>query len=121
MATLELPEPEDNDTDNDVPIALFPLSNKRVIGTRVSGASFGADTPTMDPCMEGTGSVLRDASRSDRGRDVQLPCKRRNCPICGPQKQRTKCRSVLRDFEENDMHAMVIKDGGKTWEALHKD
>ena len=41
--------------------------------------------------------------------------------MCGPRGQQFKCRRVLKDFEDDKMHALVVEDGGKKWEALHKE
>ena len=111
MSTLRFPEPDDNADDVDVPVALTSICTKRAIGT---------DPSDRDECIDGIGSLLRAEAHPSRGRDVQLPCKRRTCPVCGPKGQRTKCANVLADFIGEEMHAVEVEDGSKEWEALHK-
>jgi hypothetical protein len=119
MTTLCSLEPEDNDGENVVPIGLSPLLYKeRAIGTTSPIGSCGEYR--APECMRGIGALLREEGSPKRGRDVQLPCKRRTCSVCGPKKQATKCRSVLRDFGREKMYAVVVDDGSKEWEALHK-
>lgn len=112
MSTLRFPEPDYNENDVDVPVALAPLYRQRVIGT--------ATPDDSHECTNGIGSLLREEGDPGSGRDLQLPCKRRNCPVCGPKGQRTKCANILRDFDDDKMHAVEIEDGGKEWETLRK-
>lgn len=118
MTTLGLPEPEDNDEESDVPISLSPLYKERAIGTGPSTNS--SPDHSTNNCMNGIAALLREKGHSTSGRDVQLACKKRACPVCGPKNQATKCYNVLRAFEDEKMYAVVVDDGSKEWEALHK-
>lgn len=109
MTTLREPTPEDNGRDVSVPITLSSKREKSVIGTQVD-----------EKCLNGIGSLLRDEVDARRGLDVQLPCKKRDCPVCGPEIRRRKSRRILNDFGGQKMHAIEIEDGGKAWETMHK-
>jgi len=115
---------ENADGQDDVPIALSSIYRNRTIGTILGELqqhrSALSTTNGEDKCSRGVGALLRSRSDERDGRDVQLPCKRNSCEVCGPENRVLKQRRILSDFGTKGMHAVEVADGGKEWEALSK-
>lgn len=125
LKSITLPEQEGPGEGADVPITLSPIS-KRVIGTWLDDwrNRYGASTPTLsgsaEYCENGIGSLLRRPKRQTQGRDVQLACKRTNCPTCGPRRLDRRTQKMQADLLGRSIYVVVIDDCGDEWEALHK-
>ncbi len=78
------------------------------------------DEPDEVPetCIEGFGSLLSDRGDETHGRDVQLRCKVKTCPVCGPKKRQQKIDQIMNDFRGGPIHAVLADD--EEWEAFHK-
>ena len=127
------PEPD----PSDVPLALTNTHiEQRAIGTHLNrligemGVLDGTEPEPRDieveggevpeACLLGIGSLLSYRGYERNGRDVQLPCKVKTCPVCGPKKREHKVTHIMKHFDGGVIHAVIVEDGGDEWEALHK-
>lgn len=113
----------------DVPITLKRDQPYRAIGTKLERwrrimAELKHDEETLGGsskrCDNGVGALLADRSHPTVGRDMQLPCKRRLCPSCGPRGRTRSKEKMLKDFGRGRVNVVVLDDGGEEWEAFHK-
>jgi hypothetical protein len=125
LKSVKLPEQEGAGGESDVPITLAPIT-KRVIGTWLVDwrNRYRPAAPTLTGsakyCENGIGSLLRRPKQPTQGRDVQLACKRTNCPACGPRRLERRTQKMQADLIDLTIHAVVVDDCGDEWEALHQ-
>ncbi len=79
------------------------------------------DEPDQTPenCLDGIGSLCRDKFEETHGKDFQLPCKIKACPVCGPKKREGKVDQIRKNFAGRPIHANLVADEDE-WEAFHK-
>jgi hypothetical protein len=119
----------DGTNQGDVPITLKGENSTRAIGTELERwrrimEELARDDETLggssERCENGVGGLLADRSHPAVGRDMQLPCKRRRCPSCGPRGRARSQEKMLKDFGHGRVNVVVLDDGGDDWEAFHK-
>ena len=71
-----------------------------------------------DECRDGIGALLRDMNNGNKGRDVQLACKRRKCRVCGPKIIQRKQRRICEQFGDRKMHRAEVDES--EWETVRK-
>ena len=121
---------DDAGQGEDVPITLKGDHSYRAIGTELERwrrimAELKRDEESLGGsskrCENGVGGLLADRSHPTVGRDMQLPCKRRRCPSCGPRGRTRSKEKMLKDFGREASERRRSRRWGRRVGSLSQD